>query len=79
MNRLRYNNAMQPKPVSRSADGGRLGAKECWLNFPNDVDGDVLRMLEDSGFDFSKTWEIDFRTKWVTGAYSHQTTSLLGA
>tara|TARA_R110001583_G_scaffold66418_1_gene190920 strand:- start:182 stop:499 length:318 start_codon:yes stop_codon:yes gene_type:complete len=30
------------------------------LNFPNDVDGDVLRRLEESGFDFSKTWEIDF-------------------
>jgi hypothetical protein len=30
------------------------------LRFPDDADGDVLRRLEKSGFDFSTTWEIDF-------------------
>ncbi|MFT6735624.1 MAG: hypothetical protein ACJAS9_003835 [Polaribacter sp.] len=30
------------------------------MNWPNDADGDVLRRLEESGFDFSKSYEIDF-------------------
>ena len=29
-------------------------------DWPNDVDGDVLRRMEESGFDFSKSHEIDF-------------------
>lgn len=28
--------------------------------WPNDVDGDVFRRMEESGFDFSKYYEIDF-------------------
>lgn len=30
------------------------------MNWPNDVDGDVLRRMEESGFDFSKEVVIDF-------------------
>lgn len=30
------------------------------MKFPDDADGDVLRRLEESGFDFSIAWEIDF-------------------
>ena len=39
---------------------GVLCAKEAKLNFPDDVDGDVLRRLEESGFDFQKSTTIDF-------------------
>ena len=28
--------------------------------FPNDADGDVLRRLESSGLDFSKSYEVDY-------------------
>ena len=28
--------------------------------WPNDTDGDVLRRLEQDGFDFTRTHEIDF-------------------
>lgn len=30
------------------------------MNWPNDEDGDVLRRLEESGFNFDKEVEIDF-------------------
>ena len=30
------------------------------MNWPDDADGDVLRRLEDDGFDFSKSHVIDF-------------------
>lgn len=30
------------------------------MNFPDDADGDVLRRLDESGFDFSKSTTIDF-------------------
>ncbi len=30
------------------------------MNFPDDADGDVLRRLDESGFDFSKPTTIDF-------------------
>lgn len=30
------------------------------MNWPDDVDGDVLRRMESSGFDFNKEHEIDF-------------------
>lgn len=30
------------------------------MNWPNDADGDVLRSLQESGFDFSKPCLIDF-------------------
>ncbi len=30
------------------------------MNWPNDVDGDVLRKMQESGFDFSKETEVDF-------------------
>jgi hypothetical protein len=30
------------------------------MNWPNDADGDVLRSLHESGFDFSKATLIDF-------------------
>tara|TARA_Y100001949_G_scaffold77610_1_gene65681 strand:+ start:3121 stop:3438 length:318 start_codon:yes stop_codon:yes gene_type:complete len=30
------------------------------LNFPDDADGDVLKRLDESGFDFSKPTTIDF-------------------
>ena len=30
------------------------------MTWPNDADGDVLRRLEENGFDFSKEYEIDF-------------------
>ena len=39
---------------------GKLCAKEAKLIFPDDVDGDVLRRLEESGFDFQKPTTIDF-------------------
>jgi hypothetical protein len=38
----------------------KLCAKEAKLNFPDDADGDVLRRLDESGFDFSKSTTIDF-------------------
>ena len=30
------------------------------MNFPNDVDGDVLRRLKESGFNFEKETVVDF-------------------
>ena len=30
------------------------------MTWPNDADGDVLRSLEENGFDFTKEYEIDF-------------------
>ena len=30
------------------------------MSWPNDVDGDVLRRLEENGFDFDEVTEIDF-------------------
>ncbi len=39
---------------------GKLCAKEAKLNFPDDADGDVLKRLDESGFDFSKPTTIDF-------------------
>ncbi len=30
------------------------------MNFPDDADGDVLKRLDESGFDFSKPTTIDF-------------------
>jgi hypothetical protein len=30
------------------------------FDWPDDADGDVLRRLKRSGFDFSATWNIDF-------------------
>lgn len=30
------------------------------MNFPDDVDGDVLRTLEENGFDFERVVDIDF-------------------
>ncbi len=30
------------------------------MNFPDDLDGDVLRELEENNFDFSKEYVIDF-------------------
>jgi hypothetical protein len=30
------------------------------MNFPNDVNGDVLRRMQDSGFDFSKEHDVEF-------------------
>jgi len=29
-------------------------------NWPSDADGDVMRRLASSGFDFAKTYDIDF-------------------
>ena len=47
------------------------------MNFPNDVDGDVLRRLEDSGFDFSKKWEIDFNVDFNSWPPSQEALSIL--
>jgi len=30
------------------------------MNWPNDADGDVLRRLQDDGFDFSASHEVDY-------------------
>ena len=30
------------------------------MNWPNDSDGDALRRLEESDFDFSKNYDVDF-------------------
>ena len=38
----------------------KLCAKEAKLIFPDDADGDVLKRLDESGFDFSKPTKIDF-------------------
>ena len=35
-------------------------------NWPNDVDGDVLRNMEERGFDFSKPASIDFNVDFET-------------
>lgn len=45
--------------------------------FPNDVDGDVLRRLEDSGFDFSITWEIDFNVDFNCWPPSQEALNIL--
>lgn len=47
------------------------------MNFPNDVDGDVLRRLEDSGFDFSKTYEIDFNVDFRSWPPSQEALNIL--
>ncbi len=44
----------------------KLCAKEAILNFPDDADGDVLRRLDESGFDFSKPTTIDFNIDFVS-------------
>ena len=36
------------------------------MNFPCDADGDVLRRLESSGFDFTQHCEIDFNVDFAT-------------
>jgi len=36
------------------------------LNFPDDPDGDVLRRLDESGFDFSKPTTIDFNVDFCS-------------
>ena len=30
------------------------------MNFPNDIDGDVMRSLEENGFDFDSETEVEF-------------------
>lgn len=37
-----------------------LGRKEITMNWPDDSDGDVFRRLEADGFDFSKSYAIDY-------------------
>jgi len=54
-----------------------LYAKEHLLSFPNDVDGDVLQRLDDSGFDFSKTWEIDFNVDFNSWPPSQEALNIL--
>ncbi|MDT0630107.1 ribonuclease E inhibitor RraB [Alteromonas sp. W364] len=36
------------------------------MNFPSDADGDVLRRLESTGFDFSSQCEIEFNVDFAT-------------
>lgn len=36
------------------------------MDWPNDPDGDVFRLLQSQGFDFSKTYEIDFSVDFDT-------------
>jgi hypothetical protein len=47
------------------------------MNWPNDADGDVLRRLEDSGFDFSKPCLIDFNVDFRNWPPSPSAVSLL--
>jgi hypothetical protein len=47
------------------------------LNWPNDVDGDVLRRLEQDGFDFTQVHEIDFNVDFQNWPPSEQAISLL--
>lgn len=35
-------------------------------NWPDDADGDVLRRLEEDGFDFAKPWLIDFNVDFAS-------------
>ena len=37
-----------------------LGNKESSVTWPNDADGEVLRRLEADGFDFSKSYTVDY-------------------
>lgn len=47
------------------------------MNFPDDVDGDVLRRLDESGFDFSKTWKIDFNVDFDSWPPSPEALNIL--
>jgi hypothetical protein len=35
------------------------------MNWPNDADGDVLRRLQDQGFDFTRPCAIDFNVDFL--------------
>ena len=35
------------------------------MEWPNDADGDVFRRLQESGFDFSKTWTVDYNVDFI--------------
>lgn len=35
------------------------------VNWPDDADGDVLRRLESEGFDFSRSYEVDFNIDFL--------------
>src|SRR5580765_6067258 len=49
------------------------------MSFPDDVDGDVLRRLEESGFDFSKKTLIDFNVDFECWPPATKAVSLLSA
>ena len=39
------------------------------MNWPDDADGDLLRMLEEKGFDFDNEVTIDFEIDAITRCY----------
>lgn len=47
------------------------------MNWPNDADGDVLRKLEQDGFDFTQAHEIDFNVDFETWPPPGKAISLL--
>lgn len=47
------------------------------MDWPNDADGDALRTLSDSGFDFSKPNLIDFTVQFHSWPPHHQALRLL--
>ena len=47
------------------------------MNWPNDVDGDVLSQLEKDGFDFIQAHEIDFNVDFNSWPPSEKAISLL--
>lgn len=48
------------------------------MNWPNDADGDVLRRLEASGFDFNKEYEIDFNIDFNAWPISKEVMEVIG-
>ena len=49
------------------------------MNWPNDADGDVLRGLEEDGFDFSKSYDVDFNIDFEEWPASQDAIDLLNS
>ena len=47
------------------------------MEWPNDPDGDVFRILQSQGFDFSKTYVIDFNVDFDNWAPSAEALAML--
>ena len=47
------------------------------MTWPNDVDGDVFRQLQRSGFNFGKTYVVDFNVDFVNWPPPHEAVEVL--